>query len=152
MKRINIFVLSLLTALFLVPAMAASTSTAVSTVADQGYDLVSYHQQGGPVRGNGDYPVYYKGSAYIFANSENKNAFKDNPEKYLPAYGGYCAFGVSVGKKFISDPLAWKIVDGKLYLNLNQRVSKIWSKDIPGYIKKADLQWPGIKDKSPDEL
>jgi len=89
----------------------------------------------------------YHGIAYIFATTENKKAFAANPEKYLPAYGGYCAYGVASGHKVISDPLAWKIVDERLYLNLNKQIQDIWAKDIPGNIKKADAQWPQIKDK-----
>ena len=131
------------------PAYANSET---NLVANQGYDLVSYFQTSGPMRGTGDHVVYRNGVAYLFATDENKKAFAENPEKYLPAYGGYCAFGVAVGKKIVSDPLAWKIVDGKLYLNLNKNVAVIWSKDIPGYIKKAELNWPNIKDKDPQGL
>ncbi|MEM7279932.1 MAG: YHS domain-containing (seleno)protein, partial [Pseudomonadota bacterium] len=72
--------------------------------------------------------------------------------KYTPAYGGYCAFGVSVGKKFVGDPEVWKIVDGKLYLNLDTRIQADWIKDIPGRIKSADKQWTKIASKNPAEL
>ncbi|KTC80292.1 hypothetical protein Lche_2312 [Legionella cherrii] len=133
---------------FLLPFSAkAATDSSISLVGDQGYDLVSYQQKSGPVRGSGNHVVMYHGIAYIFATQENKKAFAANPEKYLPAYGGYCAYGVASGHKVISDPLAWKIVDGKLYLNLNKQIQAIWVKDIPGNIKKADEQWSQIKDK-----
>ncbi|MEQ9617696.1 MAG: YHS domain-containing (seleno)protein, partial [Deltaproteobacteria bacterium] len=117
-----------------------------------GYDLVSYHTEGKPVRGDGNNLVVYEGVTYLFANEENKNAFEKNPEKYLPAYGGWCAFGVSVNKKFVGDPEVWKIVDGKLYLNLDRNIQKMWFEDIPGNIAKADKNWEQIKDKSPDQL
>lgn len=93
--------------------------------------------------------MYYQGVAYIFASTENKKIFAANPEKYLPAYGGYCAYGVSVSHKVISDPLAWKIVNDKLYLNLDKQIQEIWVKDMPGNIKKADAQWIKIRDKNP---
>ncbi|WP_115707818.1 YHS domain-containing (seleno)protein [Legionella sainthelensi] len=134
--------------LFLQSSISAAESP-VSLVGNQGYDLVSYQQKSGPVRGNGNHVAFYQGVAYIFATAKNKNTFAANPEKYLPAYGGYCAYGVTVGHKVIIDPLAWKIVNDKLYLNLNQQIQDIWAKDIPGNIKKADAQWIKIKDKSP---
>ena len=123
-----------------------------STTGVLGYDLVSYHTEGKPVRGDGNNLVVYEGVTYLFANEENKKAFEKNPEKYLPAYGGWCAYGVSVNKKFVGDPEVWEIVDGKLYLNLDKNIQNEWSKDIPGNITKADANWAEIKDKSPADL
>ncbi len=123
-----------------------------STTGVLGYDLVSYHSEGKPVRGDGNNLVVVDGVTYLFANEENKNAFEKNTEKYLPAYGGYCAFGVSVNKKFVGDPEVWKIVDGTLYLNLDRNIQKIWFEDIPGNIIKAEQNWPNIKDKAPADL
>lgn len=136
--------------LFLFPLISrATTDSSTSLVGNQGYDLVSYQQKSGPVRGSGNHVVFYHDVAYIFATTENKKIFAANPEKYLPAYGGYCAYGVASGHKVISDPLAWKLVNGTLYLNLNKQVQDIWLKDIPANIKKADEQWSKIKDKNP---
>ncbi len=132
--------------------VTASANIATSTTGVQGYDLVSYHTSQGPVRGSGHYTSVHDDVTYLFISKENKQAFDQNPDKYLPAYGGYCAFGVSVGKKFVGDPEVWKIVDGRLFLNLDQKIQKEWSKDIPGRIKLADQKWPKIKDKSPAEL
>lgn len=123
-----------------------------STTGVLGYDLVSYHTEGKAVRGDGNNLVVVDGVTYLFSNEENKNAFEKDPEKYLPAYGGYCAYGTSVGKKFVGDPEAWKIVDGTLYLNLDKSIQKIWFEDIPGNIVKANQYWPQIKDKDPSEL
>jgi hypothetical protein len=78
--------------------------------------------------------------------------FETNPEKYIPVYGGYCAYGVAVDKKFITDPEVWRIENGKLYLNLDTDIQKKWLKDIPGYIKKADSNWMIIKNKTPFDL
>jgi len=124
----------------------------INTVGINGYDVVTYHTAKKPLRGNGNYVKEYKGVTYLFASEENKNEFEKSPEKYLPAYGGWCAYGVSVGKKFSADPEIWEIVDGKLYLNLDNSIKKLWIKDITGNVKKADKQWASIKDKSPAEL
>ncbi len=88
------------------------------------------------------------GDKWHFSSAENRDLFAKNPEKYAPQYGGYCAYGAALGVTTISDPLAWKIVDGKLYLNVSHAVASwIWEKDIPGYIAKADKNWPALVDK-----
>lgn len=152
MKKLKMFYIPQLIIIFMMPVLAWASDISSSLVANQGYDLVSYFQKEGPVRGSGNYTGYYEGVSYIFSTKENKKTFLANPKKYLPAYGGYCAFGVSVGSKIVSDPLAWKIVDGTLYLNLNKNTQEIWEKDIPGYIKKANINWPKIKDINPEDL
>ncbi|HSG30854.1 MAG TPA: YHS domain-containing (seleno)protein [Thermodesulfobacteriota bacterium] len=126
--------------------------TTVNTVGVNGYDLVTYQTDKRPLRGNGNYVATHNGVTYLFTSEENKNTFTKNPDKYLPAYGGWCAFGVSVGKKFSADPEVWEVVDGKLYMNLDNGIKTMWIKDIPGNIKKANNHWPNIKDKSPSEL
>jgi hypothetical protein len=78
--------------------------------------------------------------------------FQKNSQRYVPVYGGYCAFGVSKGKKFIGDPEVWRIVDNRLYFNLDARIQDDWLKDIPGYIATADANWKKIKDKDPATL
>lgn len=136
-------------ALLVFPALAQAgdhAANAYDVVAVQGYDLVSYQSGDGvPVKGNGHNVVTQDGVTYLFANGKNKKAFKANPAKYLPAYGGYCAFGVTKGKKFASDPLAYKVVDGKLYLNLDSKIQKRWLKDVPGNITEANSNWREIK-------
>ncbi|KTD43278.1 YHS domain-containing (seleno)protein [Legionella quateirensis] len=146
------FLVVLLSVWFNLSGTGFAADFANSLVGAQGYDLVSYHQNSGPVRGSGNHTVFYNGISYIFATDANKKAFQADPKKYLPAYGGYCAYGVSVGKKIISDPLAWKIVNGTLYLNLNNQIQEIWSKDINGYIKKANDEWPKIINKDPESI
>jgi hypothetical protein len=89
---------------------------------------------------------------YRFASSANREAFLADPERYAPAYGGFCAMGVALGKKFDGDPKAWHIADGKLYLNLNPSVQKKWLEDVPGHNVKANANWPRIEDKTPKSL
>jgi YHS domain-containing protein len=138
----------------LVPTVALATDSSVthSLPGVQGYDLVSYFTTGEPQKGNGNYTFIYDGVTYLFANKVNRAKFKKNPQRYLPAYGGFCAFAVMVGKKVVGDPLAWKIVDNRLYLNLNKKVQQRWEQDIPGNIGKADAKWPEIKDVPADQL
>ncbi len=150
LKSLVFSVLVLAVSFWAVESFAAGVEN--STTGVLGYDLVSYHTEGKPVRGDGNNLVVVDGVTYLFANEDNKKAFEKNPEKYLPAYGGYCAFGVSVNKKFVGDPEVWRIVDGKLYLNLDSNIQKMWFEDIPGNIVKADQNWPGIKDKNPADL
>jgi YHS domain-containing protein len=113
----------------------------------RGYDPVAYFTDGKPVRGKKEFEFEYNGARWLFASAANQQAFSAEPEKYLPQYGGYCAYGMSHGYAAPIEPDAWSIVDGKLYLNYNLDVRKEWNKDIPGYISKADVNWPKIPKK-----
>ncbi len=140
----------LATLFFMGNAMAAEYTH--STPAVQGYDVVSYQTGKRPVRGNGNFVAVHEGAAYLFSSSDNQKVFEKNPNKYVPAYGGYCAFGASVGKKFIGDPEVWRLVDGRLYLNLDVGIQSQWLKDVPGRIETADAQWRKIEHKNPASL
>jgi YHS domain-containing protein len=109
-----------------------------------GYDPVAYFKDGKPVRGKADITFQWKGATWRFADAANRDAFKADPEKYAPQYGGYCAYAVAQGATAKGDPQVWKIVSGKLYLNVNASVQKRWEQDIPGFIAKADKSWPGV--------
>lgn len=117
-----------------------------------GYDPVAYFTDGKPVAGDEQFSAEYDGGKYLFSTAANRDSFVANPAKYAPQYGGFCAFGVSVGKKFDVDPASFKIVDGKLYLNLNPQVLKKWSMDTMGYLQKSESNWSRIRDKAPNEL
>jgi YHS domain-containing protein len=123
-----------------------------SGLAVHGYDPVAYFTEGKPAVGRAEFSADHDGATYRFATAVNRDTFLADPGKYAPQYGGFCAYGTALGKKFDGDPQVWKIVDGKLYLNLNKDVSKTWHKDIPGYIHKADSNWPHIKDKTAAQL
>ncbi|MDP6952090.1 MAG: YHS domain-containing (seleno)protein [Alphaproteobacteria bacterium] len=110
----------------------------------EGYDVVAYHLDGKPVEGSGDFEHEWEGATWRFASAEHRDLFAADPAKYAPAYGGYCAYGVSLGHKPNIDPEAWRIVDGTLYLNLNPGIQARWEKDIPGFIAKANDIWPTI--------
>jgi hypothetical protein len=131
-----------------VAGVANADSVTNSVLGVQGYDLVSYHQISGPVRGDGSFVVDHDDVTYLFSSIGNKEKFAAAHAKYLPAYGGYCAYGVKVGKKFYTNAEAWKLVDGKLYLNINKKTQTVWLKDIPTHISEADVNWKEIKDKN----
>lgn len=128
-------------------AAADMPSLSHSLVALQGYDPVAYFTEKQAKQGSGNHTYRYQDVAYIFASRDNLNTFKENPEKYLPQYGGFCAFAIAQRKRVVADPNAWKIVDDKLYLNLNKKVQKIWEKKIEEYIESADANWPSLKEK-----
>jgi len=114
-------------------------------LAVHGYDVVAFFTEGKPVFGSDACAVAHGGGTYRFASRASLDAFKANPAKYEPAYGGFCAYGAALGKKFDGDPRFWKIVDGRLYLNLNGDIQAEWSKDIAGNIAKADTNWGRIQ-------
>ena len=113
-------------------------------IAIKGYDPVAYFTKGEPVKGSSEFQHNWNSAIWNFSSVDHRDMFKAEPEKYAPQYGGYCAYAVSQGETANIDPKSWKIVDGKLYLNLNKRIHRKWEKDIPGYIKKADKNWPGV--------
>ena len=121
-------------------------------LAVHGYDVVAYFTEGRPTQGSAKYASVYKDATYRFASQANLDAFEADPDAFAPRYGGYCAYGVAVGAKFDGDPHLWRIVDGALYLNLNQEIQEIWEEDIPDNIEKADRNWAEIAHKSPAEL
>jgi len=113
----------------------------------RGYDPVAYFSEGKPVKGDEKLVYNWNNANWYFSSKENLDSFKANPGKYAPQYGGYCAYGLSEGHKAPTDADAWTIEDGKLYLNYNTDVRKMWSKEKKERIEKADKNWPEIKDK-----
>ncbi len=140
---------SLLVGFFLtVPAaFAVPPLNKTAGVTLHGYDAVAYFTDGKPMKGTGRYGYAWMGAKWLFSSTENRDRFVKSPEKYAPQYGGYCAYAVSQGITADIDPEAWKIVEDKLYLNLSPGVARIWERDIPGYIDKANKNWPTLKDK-----
>ena len=139
----------LLSSLFILSFVSCTRTTAISPVnttdegvAIKGYDPVAYFTQNKPVQGSAEFEYLWNGAKWRFANAEHRDLFKADPEKYAPQYGGYCAYAVSQGKTADIDPDAWTIFEGRLYLNLDKDVQKLWEKDMKGYIRKADEHWP----------
>ncbi|MGI9402508.1 MAG: YHS domain-containing (seleno)protein [Rhizobiaceae bacterium] len=120
-------------------------------LAMRGYDPVAYFTDKKPTPGSFGITVVHNDAVYRFASEENKAKFKENPEAYLPQYGGYCAFGLAQGVKVDADPELWTVVDDKLYLNLAPPVQERWEADIPGYIKGANMKWSELENTDPLE-
>ncbi len=117
-----------------------------------GHDVVSYFTEGKPVLGNAQYTAVYNDAIYRFKSKDNRDLFNQNPAKYAPQYGGFCAFGMTFGKKFEIDGKAFEIVDGKLYVNKNLDVYKTWAKAIPKHILEANTEWPTVESIKASEL
>ena len=144
----TIFAAILAAAALLAAPIAASAKDAVYQsffgTAIDGTDPVAYFTENKPVKGSSDFAHEWNGATFHFASAENRDLFAANPEKYAPQYGGYCAWAVSQGYTASTDPNAWKIVDGKLYLNYNKSVQQKWEADIPGHIASGDANWPKV--------
>jgi YHS domain-containing protein len=133
-------------------AQSAEVNTDATGFVIRGYDPVAFFVERRPVPGRADLSAEYQGGTYLFATAANRDAFKANPEKYAPRYGGYCAYGVAVGKKFDIDAGSWRIVDEKLYFNLNPVILEKWSAEVKEYLGKSEKNWPKIRSKAPSEL
>ncbi len=110
-----------------------------------GYDPVAYFTLQTPTRGSDALTHVHRGATYRFVSEEHRKLFAANPERYLPQFGGYCAYGVTLGKKFDGDPNLWQVVDDRLYLNLNPEILALFNKDVPQNIRKAGKKWSGIE-------
>ncbi|OYU54173.1 MAG: YHS domain protein [Chitinophagaceae bacterium BSSC1] len=115
----------------------------------QGYDVVSFHLKHMPVIGDSSISFKWKEANWYFENETNLKLFKENPEKYAPQFGGYCAYGCSDGNghKAPTKIETWTIVNDKLYFNYNLKVQEIWNKNQASNIEKAVKNWAIIKDK-----
>jgi YHS domain-containing protein len=131
-------------ALLLPTATGAAEVNAEGGVAVRGTDVVAYATQGRPVAGNAAFTHDWRGATWRFASAAHRDLFAADPERYAPAYGGFCAFAVSEGYTAPIDPAAWRIVDGRLFLNFDRAVQRRWERDIPGRIARADARWPEI--------
>ncbi|MGH6948199.1 MAG: YHS domain-containing (seleno)protein [Kiloniellales bacterium] len=126
-------------------ALAAEEVNIVDGYAIHGYDAVAYFTKGEPTEGKDEFVAEHDGARYRFASAGNRDAFRADPAKYAPQYGGFCAYGTAQGRKVDGDPEARSIVDGKLYLNINRKVHSLWNEDTAGYIRGSNHNWPIIE-------
>lgn len=127
------------------PLLAAAPAVfATDGVAINGFDPVAYFTEGKPVRGDAAYTSDWEGAALRFASAGNKATFDADPAAYAPKYGGYCAYAVSKGATAPTDPEAWTVHEGRLYLNFSTDVRAIWRQDVGGNIARADANWPAV--------
>lgn len=116
-------------------------------LAIRGYDPVAYFRDGGPRQGKPEFSVRHGGATWRFASAGHKALFEADPQRYLPAYGGFCAYGASRGYLVKIEPEAWSIVDGRLYLNYDLGVRETWARRTETYITRADGNWPRLAAK-----
>jgi YHS domain-containing protein len=132
-----------------VPALAsASPAPSVSATEDGvaigGHDPVAYFTEGRPVAGSSNFTLRWNGATWRFASAASRARFEGNPEAYAPAFGGYCAWAISQNYIAPGDPLVWRIVDGRLYLNFNRRAQMLWETDLAGAISRGHANWPRV--------
>src|SRR5258708_2967335 len=147
MKRFSLLFLVMVLAL---PALG-ETKTLLNLdkagVAIQGYDPVAFFTDGKPVRGTPQFVSRHNGAIYQFASREHKELFTKDPAKYEPAFGGYCAFGVSRNKLVEIDVEAFQIVNGRLLLQYSKSVRNDFNKDMKSNLAKAEQNWPALVEK-----
>ncbi len=129
-------------------AFAAAPESAINADSDgvalKGYDAVAYFQDSKAVKGTKEFEFSWMGAKWRFASAANRDLFSMAPEKYAPQFGGYCAYGVSQNHLAPIDPKVFTVLNGKLYLNYDAEVGKLFSKDIQALIQQADQNWPGL--------
>lgn len=131
---------------------AATTAHAVDPIntgllgntAVKGYDVVAYQTENRPVKGSGKFVYEWKGAKWQFASAAHLKLFEQNPERYAPQYGGYCAYAVARDYTAGIDPEAWTVIGDKLYLNYSKDIQKQWEANRDADIASADRNWPKL--------
>lgn len=113
----------------------------------QGYDPVAFHTVKAPVKGKPEFFTLRQGARYLFHSAKNKALFDAHPERYEPAFGGYCAYGVSRGRLVEIDVEAFQVVGDRLLLQYSKGVRDDFNRDTSGNLSKADQQWPVLVEK-----
>lgn len=134
------------------PALAVERNLGPDGLAIRGYDPVSYFVAEHPAMGLEKFNATHKGARYLFATAENRDKFVANPTKFAPQFGGFCAYGVRVGRKFDIDPDVYRVVDNKLYFQLNWGTQVIWLANMGENIEVAQVLWPVIKPQTDEQL
>lgn len=117
-----------------------------------GADVVSIFDSGAPKLGSADHTVTHDGIDYYFASADAKATFEANPEAYLPQFGGFCAFGIYAGSKLDGDARFADIIDGKLYLFVNQKVLDKFRENSETILEGAFEKWPSIRSVAVSDL
>ncbi|MDM5147459.1 YHS domain protein [Candidatus Persebacteraceae bacterium Df01] len=109
-----------------------------------GYDVISYFNDSKAVKGNEIYEEEWGGVLWRFISHKNRKQFFQDPQRYIPQYGGHCAYGVAQGYLVRGDPMAWSIRDDKLYLNYSQGIRTAWLANAQEFIRRSELSWPKL--------
>lgn len=116
----------------------------------RGYDVVSFFAENAAIQGKPQIEYVWNGAKWLFSTEENLEKFRAEPERYAPQFGGYCSYAVSHGYTADGDPATWKVVDGKLYLNYNQKAKEAWEKEQEKFIKDGEHNWQEFQSKRPE--
>jgi len=125
-----------------------------SGVAIEGYDPVAYFEQNEPRQGNPEITAEHEGATYSFSSEANRDLFQATPDKYLPEYGGWCAYAMANDEKVKMNPETYKIVDGKLYLFFNEWYNNTlpsWNEQEDQLINQAEDNWSDKNQPAPQE-
>lgn len=131
---------------------APGLTAAGAPLALQGVDPVALLDLQNRVDGSAEFTSVHNGVAYYFDSAESQKTFDANPDRYVPQNGGFCTFGVSVGKKFDGDPQYAAVVDDKLYVFLNEGIYRMYQKDKKSTLKKARKNWTEIEHTAAADL
>lgn len=110
----------------------------------KGYDTVAYHLLRKPVRGEEAFYAKWKDATWLFSTPANRARFLEDPDRWAPQYGGYCAWAIAKGMTRPINPKIFRIFDDKLYLNLNMKVHREWLAKRHSFIADADERWPDV--------
>lgn len=148
-QSLQALALAAATVISLAAAESASAAKPVNTTffggkAIEGYDAVAYHTQKKAVKGSKTHSYKWKGANWYFSSAAHLDLFKQDPNKYAPQYGGYCAWAAAKNKLADTDPEVWDIYNGKLYLNYNTKTRNEWRLDKAGMVKRGDANYPNL--------
>ncbi len=146
-RRHIVTALGLFPAIALLPRAAfavASDIYAEDGIAIRGADAVAYFQDGGHVHGSAAQALMWRGATWHFASMAHRDAFEMDPNAFAPRFGGYCAYALAEGELVPSDPAAFTVYQGRLYLNYSMQVRSQWTADMPRFIAAAEANWPAI--------
>jgi YHS domain-containing protein len=125
-------------------AHAQGTAAPIPAVALKGYDVVAYFKQSRALQGSPEFRQDWDGARYYFSSAQNRVAFDADPDHFVPQFGGYCAMGMSKGKKTDADPTVFKIIDGKLYVFSSPKAADAVGAD-PVALARARQAWQALK-------
>ncbi len=117
----------------------------IGKIAIQGYDPVAFHAAKKPAKGDPYIFAEAAGYKFLFASEENKAAFQKDPDKYVPAFGGYCAFGVGLGVFFPVEIETWDMVDGRVFFQFSQAIKDLFDEDRAANLAKAKENWAKVE-------
>lgn len=113
-----------------------------------GYSPVSYQTKGIPEKGDSRYRAEHDGVMYLFTSEAQLEAFNGEPDRFVPAYGGWCSLGMTAGKKFPADPLSFKVIDGRTHLFVNNEdldARSIWNQQPEAaMLQAAEKGWGSL--------